>query len=386
VASYVDRYENALPVLRRALDEIDNGLSAEDELRWLWLASVMAMRSWDDDRWDALSTRHLQLARDSAALSQLPLALISRSSALLFAGDLPSASSLIDETRAVTEAIGSNLAPYGSLLLAAIRGDEAEAAALIESTLEDVTQRGEGVGITLAEWANALLNNGLGKYKEALDAAIRATSYEPDLGSLIWPVVELIEAAERVGMTDLASRAFGTLSEMTTASATDWALGLETRSHALLSKGAEAESLYRASIDHLGRTRQRLDLARAHLLYGEWLRRERRRIDAREQLRTAHRMLRAMGAEAFAERARRELDATGETAAKRTVGTRNRDLTPQERAIAQLARDGLSNPEIGSRLFISAHTVQYHLRKVFAKLGINSRIQLDRAIPRDAVS
>ena len=299
---------------------------------------------------------------------------------LLFAGDLTSAASLTAEAQAVNEATGSNLAPYGALGLAALRGDEQGTPALLEATKEDVTRRGEGAGITFTEWANALLNNGLGRYQDALAAARRATSYEADLGSMIWPTVELIEAAARSGVTATATGACERFAVMTNASGTDWALGLQARSQALLSEGENAERLYRESLACLGRTRMRVDLARVHLLYGEWLRRERRRSDAREQLRTAHGMLEGIGAEAFAERARRELRATGERVRKRTVET-NGELTAQEAQIARLARDGLSNPEIGIRLFISAHTVQYHLRKVFTKLGITSRSQLNRVLP-----
>jgi DNA-binding CsgD family transcriptional regulator len=379
-ASYNDGYASAVPTLRQALTEFGRDMSSEEELRFLWLASVTAMRLWDDESWESLSSRHLYLARNIGALSDLPLALISRTFVLLFSGDLNAASSLTAETHALNEAIGSNLAAYGAMALAALRGDEAAAVAAIQSTLDDVRERGEGVGITLGEWAQALLNNGLGRYDRALSAARRATLYRPDVGSLIWPTVELIEAAARAGVPEDATEAFEQFSELTTASGTDWALGLRARSRALLSQGEEAEQGYREAISRLGRTRMRLDLARAHLLYGEWLRRERRRADAREQLRTAHRMHDAMGAEAFAERARRELRATGETARKRTVPSRHQELTPQEAQIARMARDGLSNPEIGTRLFISAHTVQYHLRKVYTKLGISSRSQLDRSL------
>ena len=368
-------------MLRQALATFGDGMSAEEELRWLWLATIAAMRVWDDDAWEALSARHVLLARRTGALSELPLALTSRACMLVFAGDLTAAASLTGEAQAVKEATGSNLAPYGALGLAAVRGDETETLALLEATKEDVTRRGEGAGITFAEWANAVLNNGLGRYPDALSAARRATSYEADLGSMIWPMVELIEAAARSGVTETAAGACERFAVMTGASGTDWALGLHARSQALLSEGEEAEGLYRDSLARLGRTRMRVDLARAHLLYGEWLRRERRRSDAREQLRTAHGMLEGIGAEAFAERARRELRATGETARRRTLVAGHEDLTAQESQIALLARDGLSNPEIGTRLFISAHTVQYHLRKVFAKLGITSRSQLDRILP-----
>jgi DNA-binding CsgD family transcriptional regulator len=382
-ASYNQGYAAGLPMLRQALAIFGDGMSAEEQLRWIWLATVAAMRVWDDGRWDALSSRHVQLARETGALSELPLALVSRTCALVFAGELTVAASLTEETQAVKEAIGSNLAPYGALGVAAYRGDIKTAETLIDATLDDVQQRREGAGITFAEWANAVLNNGLGRYDKALGAAQRATAYEPDLGSLIWPIVELIEAAARTGTTETAASAYRQLSDMTSMSRTDWALGLEARSGALLSDGQVAEHLYRDSIVRLGRTRQRLDLARAHLLYGEWLRRQRRPIDAREQLRAAHHMLDAMGVEAFAERAGRELRATGDAPRRRTVAAKHTELTRQEAQIARLARDGLSNPEIGTRLFISAHTVQYHLRKVFAKLGVTSRSQLYRVLPKE---
>jgi len=379
-AEYNDGYTAGTPMLRRALATFGDGMSAEEELRWLWLASVAAMRVWDDDAWEALSARHVRLAHQVGALSELPVALTSRTCMLLFAGDLAAAASLAAETQAVKEATGSNLASYGALGLAALRGDEPGTLALLDATKQDVTRRGEGTGITFAEWANALLNNGLGRYPDALAAARRATSYEADLGSMIWPMVELIEAAARAGATETAAGACERLAVMTDASGTDWALGLQARSQALLREGEHAERRYREALARLGRTRMRVELARAHLLYGEWLRRERRRSDAREQLRTAHGMLEGIGAEAFAERARRELRATGERVRKRTVETSG-ELTAQEAQIARLAREGLSNPEIGTRLFLSAHTVQYHLRKVFAKLDISSRSQLDRVLP-----
>jgi DNA-binding CsgD family transcriptional regulator len=374
-------YAAGVPVLCSALADFDTGMSAEEELRWMWLACITAMRIWDDDRWDLLSARYLQLARETGALSELPLALTARAYMLLFAGDLTTAPSLIDELRVVKEATASGLAPYGSMGLAALRGDEAEASSLIDATIEDVTRRGEGVGITFAEWANAVLNNGLGHYDKAMAAGRRATAYDKDLASLSWSLVELIEAAARCGMTDIATRAYRQLTEMASASGTDWVLGLQARSHALLSEGEAAERLYREAIARLGKTRLRVDIARAYLLYGEWLRRERRRSEAREQLRTAHDMFDRMGTAAFAERARRELRATGAAARKRTLPARHEELTAQEAQIARLARDGLSNPEIGTRLFISAHTVQYHLRKVFTKLGITSRSQLDQVLP-----
>jgi DNA-binding CsgD family transcriptional regulator len=355
----------------------------DEERHWLWLASITAMRVWDDDGLDALSARHVQLARQAGALSELPLALVTRAYMLVFAGELTAAATLAEEAQAVKEATGSGLAPYAGLALAAFRGDQAGVAALVETTKDDVTRRGEGVGITFAEWASAVLGNGLGRYHDALAAARRACAYDADLGSMIWPVVELIEAAARCGVAGSVAGEYARLAEMTSASGSDWALGLQARSQALLSDGSDAEPLYRESITRLSRTRLRVDLARAHLLYGEWLRRERRRGDAREQLRTALGMLEAMGIAAFAERARRELRATGETAHKRTGFGQPEGLTAQEAQIARLARDGLSNPEIGSRLFISARTVQYHLGKVFTKLDITSRSQLNQALPTD---
>ena len=278
-----------------------------------------------------------------------------------------------------SRATGSNLERYGAMSVGAFRGNDADTSALIQATLRDVSLRGEGLGITAAEWANALLNNGLGQYQEALAAARRATENSWELGFSNWAVVELVEAAARSKMRDTAADAYRRLAEMTGASGTDWALGVEARSHALVADGEEAERLYRESIARLGPTRLQAELARAHLLYGEWLRRESRRGDAREQLRTAHELLEAMGMEAFAARARRELRATGETVRKRSVETRS-ELTPQEAQVAELARDGLSNPEIGARLFISARTAQYHLSKVFTKLDITSRSQLDRVL------
>ncbi|WP_405866261.1 AAA family ATPase [Streptomyces sp. NBC_00005] len=374
-------YAAGVPILRRALTEFGAGMSAEEELRRMYLACITAMRLWDDDRWETLSARYVQLARETGALSELPLALIARAYMLLFAGDLTAAASVTDELQAVMEATGSGLAPYGALGLAALRGDEAGASALIDATLKDVTRRGEGTGITFAEWANAALNNGLGHYDKAMAAGLHATAYDKDPASLRWSLVELIEAAARCGMTETATGAYGRLTETASASGTNWALGAQARSHALLSEGEAAERLYREAIARFGKTRMRVDLARAHLLYGEWLRRERRRTAAREQLRTAHGMLEAMGVEAFAERAARELRAAGGTAHQRTVPSRREELTAQESQIARMARDGLSNPEIGTRLFISARTVQYHLRKVFTKLGITSRSQLDRVLP-----
>jgi DNA-binding CsgD family transcriptional regulator len=297
----------------------------------------------------------------------------------LFEGEFAAGVSVIEEAQEIAEAIGSGLPPYGPLTLAAFRGREDDAAELIETTTTDLVRRGEGVGLTFVGWAAAVLYNGLGRYDEALAAAERAAEDPDELFFSLWAAVELIEAAARTGVPERAACALERLSESTRASGSDWALGIEAGARALLSDGETAERLYREAIDHLGRTRIRVALARAHLLYGEWLRRARRRLDAREQLRIAHDMFVTMGAEGFAERSRRELLATGEKARKRVPETRGQ-LTPQEAQIAELARDGLSNVEIGARLFISSHTVAYHLRKVFTKLDIRSRRQLDRVL------
>jgi DNA-binding CsgD family transcriptional regulator len=253
---------------------------------------------------------------------------------------------------------------------------------MIESITRDVTLRGEGIGLTIVEWAAAVMHNGIGDYESAVSAAQHASEHVGEMTSPPWAVVEYIEAAVRTGRRDMAAEAVRRLAAITGASRTDWACGVEARSRALLNDGEVAEAHYRESIERLARTRIRADLARAHLLYGEWLRRERRHIDARTQLRVALEMLEAMGMEAFAERARRELQASGEKARKRSVAAAaDQALTAQEAQVARMARDGLSNPEIGARLFISARTVQYHLRNAFMKLGITSRSQIDRVLP-----
>ena len=378
--AFTEGYAAGVPVLRKALAAFSIGMPADQELRWLSLAAVAASYMWDDNRWEALTDRHVQLARDLGALSELRLALSAGATTLLLVGNLTAAEAAVEEERAAAAATRIDLAPYGAMNVAAWRGDEDTASELIQAILRDLPVPGDGLGSAAADWAIAVLHNGLGRYHEALAAAQRAAENPWVLGLSNWALVEVVEAAAHSEARSTAEHAYRRLAELTAASGTVWALGLEARSHALVTDGEEAEGFYRESIAHLGRTRIRAELARAHLLYGEWLRRERRRGDAREQLRTAHQMLEAMGLDAFAERARRELAATGETVRKRTVETRG-ELTAQEALVAMLARDGLSNPEIGVRLFISARTVQYHLSKVFTKLGISSRSQLDRVLP-----
>lgn len=383
VAAYTRSYATGVPLLRDALAQFGLGMSAEQQLRWFWLAGTSALRLWDDESWNTLSAQHVRIAREVGSLSELPLALTLRAYLLLFTGDLAGAAALTDEAEAVEDATGTMLAPYGALGVAAFRGDEQAMSELYTTAVADMTRRGEGVGITFADWARAVLHNGLGRYDDALAAARNAAAYSADPGSLIWPSVELVEAAVRTGCRDLADDTYSRFAEMAVASGSDWALGLQLRCRALLTDGETADRCYRESIGHLGRTRMRVDLARAHLLYGESLRQEGRVGEAREQLRSAHSLFETMGMTAFAERARRELRAAGVSVRKRRDARKYEELTAQEAQIARMAGDGLSNPEIATRLFISAHTVQYHLRKVFAKLDLKSRSQLAPAVRRD---
>jgi DNA-binding CsgD family transcriptional regulator len=306
----------------------------------------------------------------------MPIALTERSGVELLSGNLAGAMSMVTEAAAVIAATDSDISPYGAVWMATWRGRETQAGTLVDAGRPDVVRRGEGLWLISTDWATANLLNGRGRYEEALAAAQRATEQPYRLGlSNGWVAHELIEAAARSGRLELATEALARLSEVAQASGTDRALGVEARCRALLSEGDVAERLYREAVERLSRTRIRVALARAHLLYGEWLRRAGRRLDAREQLRTAHLMFTEIGMEAFAERTRRELLATGETARKRTVETVD-ELTAQETQIAQLTRNGLSNAEIAAELFISPRTVEWHLRKVFTKLGISSRRQL----------
>jgi DNA-binding CsgD family transcriptional regulator len=380
---FSESYEQAVPILRRAQAAFDgSGMPVSEQLRWKWLATVSAVHLWEDGLWAAISERHVQIAREAGALGELPLALSQRAYAHLFAGELTAAAALVDEIRAATEATGSNLTPYGAVGVVALRGRESEANSLIEEGRKDATRRGEGIGLSVLDWAQAVLFNSLGRYEEACAAARRATEWPHNLSSSNWGMAELIEAAVRAGTPEVAADARSRLAGVARVSGTNWALGVAARSEALFVADSLAEAHYLEAVERLAQTRMGLDLARAHLLYGEWLRRQRRRLEARGQLRRAHTLFSDFGMEAFAERARVELEATGEHARKRSEETRD-DLTPQEAQIARLARDGLSNAEIGARLFISKHTVEYHLRKVFTKLGINSRTKLTQALPTD---
>jgi len=375
----------AAPALRRALEMFlapDEDADAAE--RWLRLTAgraggMVALELWDDESWHALAARHAEFARDVGALVHSQLALNLLSWTHLAAGELTTAAQLYEEERLIAGATTNPAVVYSELMLAAWRGDEAQASELIEATLRDAA--GGGLGDVSGHYASAVLNNGLGRHDVARAAAWQGFERDP-MGYASFLVSELAEAASRTDEVALVETALDWLAKRTAVTPTDWALGMEARVRAFLSEGDAADRLYRESIERLGRTRLRIELARAHLLYGEWLRRKNRRVDAREQLGAAYDMLSTMGVGAFAERARRELLATGATARKRTDETRT-DLTAQETQIARLARDGLSNPEIGTRLFISPRTVQYHLRKVFIKLEIGSRTELDRVLPRD---
>jgi DNA-binding CsgD family transcriptional regulator len=377
----------AAPALRQALEMVLTlDVSFDEASRWLRLAgAIIAFELWDAECWLALATRQVQVAREAGALVQLQFALNFLSIPHLHAGELAAVARLIEEDSLLAEAAGNPAGAPNMMMLTAWQGREQEASELIEATVQAATVRGVGMLVNFAAYASSVLNNGLGRHDAARDAAQRAFERgHLGIGPLIVP--ELAEAAARTGDETLVRTALQWLSERTRVSPTEWALGMEARVRALLSEGEAAESYYQESIGRLGRTRIRAELARAHLLYGEWLRRRDRRTEAREQLRTAHDMLDAMGIGAFAKRARRELAAAGETARKRPVPgivQASEALTAQEAQVARLARDGLSNPEIGARLFISSRTVQYHLGKVFTKLGISSRSQLRRVLPAD---
>ena len=379
-AMIIDGRPAAEPILRRAVDAFrTDQVSTEDWLQWGLLGSGAALALWDFDNWAALNNRHLEIVRASGALAPLSAALNAHRVMAIFFGDFPVATSLGAEESAVKEVTGARKGSYGALLLAAYQGRPAEASPLIAETAADAVARGEGLGVQHAHWAAAILHNGLGRYADALPAAAQAAdgNHAPFVAPCALP--ELIEAAVRSGDVGRAGDGLRRLSA-TTLEGSDWAQGIEARSRALLGEGRDAEHWYAEAVARLARTPLRPDLARAHLLYGEWLRREHRRADARHQLRTAYDLFTAIGAEAFAERARKGLLATGEKVRQQDADT-GHELTAQEEHIARLARDGRTNPEIGAELFLSARTVEWHLRKVFTKLGITSRKDLDDALP-----
>ncbi|GFJ95168.1 putative transcriptional regulator, LuxR family protein [Phytohabitans rumicis] len=373
---FVEGYVPAAPLLKRALHAFrrDAERNDGDIMRWLWLTWMVAGDLWDDEAWHELTTHAVRAARQAGALNFLPLALTYRASVHVHAGEFDLASALIEESDAITEVTGNSPLGYASLVLVAWRGEDAQAAALIQAQGQWATTWGEGRAVGLGHYLTAVLYNGLGQYQAALASAERAGEHD-DLAVVGFALVELVEAGARADAPDAAAAALRRLEERAGASGTDWALGVLARSKALLSDGHAADLLYREAIERLQRSRIAVDLARTHLVYGEWLRRENRRRDAREHLRTAYEMLRGFGAQAFAERARRELLATGETVRQRAVDVREA-LTAQEAQIAQLAAGGKTNSEIGAELFISPRTVEWHLRKVFTKLDVNSRNKL----------
>jgi DNA-binding CsgD family transcriptional regulator len=375
-----DDYAAAVPLGRDALTRLRRDpSSARENLRWLWQGCVLALELWDDESAYDLSGHHLQLARGTGALSELPLALGSRTPILVFRGELAAAAALVEESRSVHEAAGIAEAPYGALILAAWRGQAHEGRELIDVTIGEASARGEGVGVAICEYSHAVLCNGLGQYDEALAAARGACADPREMVAHNWGMTELIESAVRTGRTDLAAEALQRLTMKAQACRTDWALGIESRSRALVGTGDIAERGFCEAIGYLSQACVHGELARAHLLYGEWLHQADRRADARRELTRAYEMFTAMGMDGFAERTRRELLATGATVRQRTADAIEQ-LTEQEALIARLARDGLSNPEIGAQLFISARTVEWYLRKVYGKLGISSRRQLQLAL------
>jgi DNA-binding CsgD family transcriptional regulator len=371
-----DGYGAGTPVLEEALRAfLADDLGVEERLRWLWLAGRAAALIWDYDSWNVLTARQIQAARDAGALTVLPLSLGTRAALHLFSGKLALAASVVEQVEAVADAIGNRPASYSALTVAAFRGCEGDARQLIDASTEDFASRGDGLGLTIALWATAVLDNALARYQDAFAAAEEALEDPYEVWFSPLATVELVEAASRIGREDAAAPALERLVQGTSASRTEWARAVEARCRALLSHGEAAERLYREAIERLTPTALGFDLARTHLLYGEWLRRERRPRDAREQLRTAYGLFSGFGMEGFAERARTELQATGERVRKRTVETQT-ELTPREAQISQLVAEGATNPEIAAQLFISPGTVEYHLGKVFTKLGIKSRTQL----------
>jgi DNA-binding CsgD family transcriptional regulator len=375
-------YAPALPSIARALDVFREEGFRRENIGWCWLACQLAMEAWDDEACAEIASGLARIARERGALTILPFALNYSAAHQLFAGDFDLAEQLVEEADAITTATRNVRIADFSVLIAAWRGDRDRTYELRAAAMADATARGEGFPIEVAEWAAATLHVGRGEYAEAADPAQRACDHD-GIGFTAWILPELIETAVRSNDLGAATNAFERLQERSRESTTEWARGIEARSRALLSDGQQAEDLYLEAIDQLARSRVFVHHARAQLIYGEWLRRENRRVDARDQLKAAYAAFEAMGADGFAERTRRELLATGETVRKRRAELRD-ELTPQEAQIARMARDGETSPEIAAQLFLSRRTVEWHLSKVFAKLGINSRKELGAALRADS--
>ncbi|MFG1621909.1 AAA family ATPase [Kribbella sp. NPDC049227] len=383
---YTDGYAAAAPGLLDTVRAFGTGeLSMDESVRFAWLAACAATDLFDDLNWGVLTQRHLTAIRGIGALSVLPVALNSRIIYNLYSGDTAEAEALVAECDWVAEVTGgqNTMMPYGAVCLSAIRGDASRAEPRFRNLLDDVAARGEGVGLNMIGWFQAVMFNGLGRYEEALTAAQLAAASPLELGPPKWALAELVEAAVRIERTADANLAFEQLASFTQASGTDAALGVEAGRRALLHSGRTAEDNYREEAERLGQTTLGVERARAQLRYGEWLRRQDRRGEARTKLRLAFEAFSAMGIDGFAERACHELAATGEAVRRRAVETSS-DLTPQEAHIARLATEGLTNAEIGAALFLSARTVEWHLRKVYGKLGVQTRRDLRQALPRPA--
>jgi DNA-binding CsgD family transcriptional regulator len=380
---FTEGYAAAAPTLKRALRAALREEAGDDrDILWTWVRCRAAIELWDDETLHVLAAREIDLARETGVLSELPIALCFRAASHLLAGDFVTAAAALEEAKAIPHTAANTPMPYTSILLRAWRGDEPGTSDAIAASIADARVRGDGRAITAAHLATALYSNGLGRHEAALAAAQRAWDHE-ELAATNMVAVELVEAAVRCDRPELAAEALAAVSVQARATGTDWALGIEARCRALLSAGRQADDLYREAIERLGRTRVAVELARTHLLYGEFLRREGRLVEARNELRVAHERFELMGAAAFTARAATELAATGERRRRLSAGTRE-SLTAQQARIARLARAGQSNQQIGAQLFLSPRTVEYHLNKVFRKLDISSRVQLEHALPADA--